>query len=224
MDFLLWLSGFKELWIALGGALVGGLFTMWATHLNQKGEYERAAQARRDDQAQIKAERQMVLANTASLILVEITTAWNVFRDEYAAELRQLPDGDPFICTFPIGDNSFPIFDSAPSCLAQLPIEASQQIVRFYMRAKGLISMVNMNNIDTERAREYANVELQKRNSQKSSIKSANEHADASNTRYFQDAHRMALLLGMGSTADGLKGLTKEIENLVLDIQARLAR
>ncbi|MBI6781612.1 hypothetical protein [Pseudomonas syringae] len=221
MNLLLWLADLKELWIALVGAIVGGLFTMWATHLTQKGELNRAAQERREEKVQIEAEHHMVLANTAKLILVEITTAWNVYRDEYAADLMQLPDGVPYLCVFPVGENSFPIFDSAPTCLAQLPTETAQLIVRFFMRAKGLIAMVNMNNIDTERAREYANAELQKRSSQ-ALLSVQLENAEDINTSYVQDAKRMASLIGMGSTADGMKGLTLEIETLVLDLQARL--
>ena len=224
MDLLTWLANVKELWIALGGAIVGGLFTMWATLVTQKGESKRTDKVRREDQAKLDNERQLVLANTATLILVEITTAWNVYRDEYADELKQLPDGAPYFCIFPIGDNSFPVFDSVPACLAQLPTEISQQIVRFYMRAKGLVSMINMNNIDTERAREYANAQLQKHHGETAAVSmSETEKADEISTRYDQDATRMALLIGMDTTAEGLKGLTSEIEALVLDIQARLA-
>jgi hypothetical protein len=92
------------------------------------------------------------------------------------------------------------------------------------MRAKGLSSMINMNNLDTERAREFANVELQKRRSQTESLAVFEIEPAEISSRYAQDAHRIASLLGMGSTADGLKGLTNEIEGLVLDIQARLTR
>jgi hypothetical protein len=224
MDFLTGIAGLKELWSALGGALIGGLFTMWATHRTQMGESDRATQERRDDRAQVEDERQLTLANTAQLILVEVTTAWKVYQAEYATELMQIPDGAPYLCVFPIGDNSFPIFDSAPGSLAQLPIATSQQIVRFYMRAKGLISMINMNNLDTERAREFANLELQKRSSQTESLAGFDTELAEISSRYAQDAHRMASLLGMGSTADGLKGLTGEIEGLVLDIQSRLTQ
>ncbi len=222
MDFLTGVAGLKELWSALSGALIGGLFTMWATHRTQKGDSDRAIRERRDIRAQVEDERQLTLANTAQLILVEVTTAWNVYRGEYAAELMQIPDGVPYLCVFPIGDNSFPIFDSAPGSLAQLTIATSQQIVRFYMRAKGLISMINMNNLDTERAREFANAELRKRSSQTESLAGFETELAEISSRYAQDSHRMASLLGMGSTADGLKGLTNEIEGLVLDIQARL--
>ncbi|MBD8598999.1 hypothetical protein [Pseudomonas sp. CFBP 8772] len=224
MDFLTGIGGSKELWSALGGALIGGLFTLWATHRTQKAESDRATQERRDNRAQVEDERQLTLANTAQLILVEVTTAWKVYQVEYATGLMQIPDGAPYLCVFPIGDNSFPIFDSAPGSLAQLPIATSQLIVRFYMRAKGLISMINMNNFDTERAREFANVELQKRSSQTDSLAGFETELAEITPRYAQDAHKMASLLGMGSTADGLKGLTNEIEGLVLDIQARLNR
>ncbi|RMO93701.1 hypothetical protein ALQ32_200206 [Pseudomonas syringae pv. tagetis] len=224
MDIWTGVVGSKELLSALIGALIGGLFTMWATHRTQKGESDRATQEWRHNRAQVEDERQQTLANTAQLILVEVTTAWNVYRAEYAAELMQIPDGAPYLCVFPIGDKSFPIFDSAPASLAQLPPATSQQIVRFYMRAKGMISMINMNNIDTERAREFANVELQKRSSQTESIAGFETDPAEISARYDQDAKRMASLLGMGSTADGLKGLTNEIEGLVLDIQARLTQ
>lgn len=213
----------KELWSALVGAVIGGMFTLWATRAAQKSESKRASSEREFRQRQLEDDRVVVLTNTVALIMVEISTAWDLYQAEYALDLMALPDGDPYLCVFPVGSNPFPVFDSAPACLTQLPSETSKQIVRFYMRAKGLISMIEMNNADTERAREYANLELQSRPYQMPTVDMSEEQqVSALLAKYEEDARRMAFLIGMGTTADGLKGLTREIGTLVLDIESRL--
>jgi len=213
----------KELWSALAGAVIGGIFTLWATRAAQKSESIRASNEREFRQRRLEDDRALVLTNTVSLIMVEIATAWDLYQAEYALDLMGLPDGDPYLCVFPVGNNPFPVFDSAPACLTQLPSETSKQIVRFYMRAKGLISMIEMNNADTERAREYANLELQSQPYQIGTVNMSEEQqVNALLAKYEEDARRMAFLIGMGTTAEGLKGLTREIGRLVLDIESRL--
>ena len=107
MDIWTGVVGSKELLSALIGALIGGLFTMWATHRTQKGESDRATQEWRHNRAQVEDERQRTLANTAQLILVEVTTAWNVYRAEYAAELCRFPTVLPTFASSPLAINLF---------------------------------------------------------------------------------------------------------------------
>jgi hypothetical protein len=111
----------------------------------------------------------------------------------------QIPDGASFLPVFPTGDDFFPILDSASGSLAQLPIATSQQIASFYTPTKGLISTINMRNLDTERAREIANVELQKRSSQTEFLAEFETGLAEISSHYAQDAPRLASLVGIGS-------------------------
>ncbi|MNV96558.1 hypothetical protein D3C71_1915800 [compost metagenome] len=87
-------------------------------------------------------------------------------------------------------------------------------IVRLYMRAKGLISMVELNNVDSERARELAEARLREQVSRLTN----NEVLEAGNRlneQYVLDTHHNAKIMGMGMTANGMKGLIQEIQTLL---------
>lgn len=215
----------NELLSAFLGAAVGGLFTMRATARGHRLASAAAEKARDQLVLDAENERQQELINTTQLILVEITTAWAVYREEYAEELMTLPEGAPYVCTFPIGANPFPLFDSAPRCLAQLHPDTAGLIVRIYMRAKGLISMIEMNNADSERAHDHSRAELRKLYNQ---LVQTGEPIPADvNQRlghfYEQETQKMATLTGMGDTADGMKGLTQEIDVLLAELNRRIS-
>jgi hypothetical protein len=214
-----------ELVSAFIGAVIGGLFTMVATERSHRLGTITARTAREAGEAEVVREQQLTLFNTSQLILVEILTAWSVFREEYGAELMALPPDTPYVCSFPLGDNPFPLFDSAPECLAQLPPAASGQIVRFYMRAKGMVSMIKMNNADTAAVHAHARDAFSARRIQLSTTGISKVDMDMQLQKHFdEEATRMATFLGMGDMANAMKNLTNEVEIIVTDLKAHLAQ
>lgn len=178
------------------GAIIGGLFTMWAT------THAHALMAKTQ-----RRNEQTMLYDTTKLIQVEISTAIKIFQEEYGKELQELADGEPYICVFPIGSNTFPIYDSSPACLSNLPPDLSELLVRIYMRAKGLIAMIEINNAESERVQKLAQDLLNERLPKISDI-------DRLNELYRQDISKQANIIDMGSTADGMKLLIAEILEL----------
>ncbi|CAG8864025.1 hypothetical protein [Pseudomonas fluorescens] len=209
MDFdfraaLAWVGALplSEFISALIGALVGGLLTMKATRIAHKLESERLIK-----------EQKTVLNNTLCLLKEELSTAWEIYQLEYADDLLKLDDRTPYLESFPIGTNTFPIYDSAPSCLANAPPEITREIIRLYMRIKGLISMIEINNADVVLACEYGRSETEKLRATLSTKISepTKEFFELLNSSYSTSVKRQAFLLGMGSNTEELKNLTKEI-------------
>lgn len=198
-----------ELISAFVGAIIGGYFTRNAT----AKAHEYATQKSINDEL-------TTTKNTLKLIKAEINTAWDIYKFEYGDELLKLPQGAAFIFTLPIGDNPFPIYDSAPSCLANTDPFTSAKIVRMYMRAKGLITMIKLNNSDCEticNAGRYATQNLVNKaitESQTIDEEGARRINDYYNFYIEQEAKK----LNMGNTADGMKTLTTELELLLSEI------
>lgn len=150
-------------------------------------------------------EEQKVTRNTLELLMVEISTALTIFEEEYASDLDQIPEGAPYICDFPIGENTFPIYDAAPSCMANFKPEVAAAIVRIYMRMKGMVAMIKMNNQETTQAHEAARMEM---------FKLSGISFTHSEGLYEQFVIAAANNLQMGSTADAMKALAVEIRTL----------
>ncbi|WP_405124408.1 hypothetical protein [Pseudomonas alloputida] len=209
---------------ALLGAFIGGYFTMRATRKTFERSELAAKNAREIADQKAHIDRQVIVYNTSQLILVELATAWDLYSEEYAKELIELEEGSPYVTVWPIGQAPFPLFDSAPECLAELPPEITKQIIRFYMRAKGIISMVEMNNADSERALDHARTEMLRHQSELAKqSRSAEELAGKLQEFYENESIRVAKLIGMGSTADAMKRVTAEVDSLVTDLKLRLS-
>lgn len=160
--------------------------------------------------------------NTLLLLNVELTTAWEIYIEEYGNELLELRASEPYICTYPVGANTFPIYDSAPSHLANIDPELSAKIVRTYMRMKGLISMIELNNTDCETAFTAGNDAVNNRleEAKERGIEEITESATQRLNEYRENYIRLeATKLGMGVVADGMKSLTIELQELVTIIK-----
>ncbi|OWQ34370.1 MULTISPECIES: hypothetical protein [Pseudomonas] len=209
---------------ALIGAFIGGYFTMRATRRTFERSEVAAKNAREIADQKAHIDRQVIVYNTSQLILVELTTAWDLYSEEYARELLDLEEGSPYVTVWPIGQNPFPLFDSAPECLAELPPDITKQAIRFYMRAKGIISMVEMNNADSEKALDHARTEMLRRQAEfAKQSRSAGELTAKLQELYESESIRVAKLIGMGSTADAMKLVTAEVDSLVADLKLRLS-
>lgn len=199
------LVGAKELSIGLIGALIGGAFT-WVAAIRSHN-LEVASKKKNDEQ---------VLINTLSLIRAELTVAWGIYQEEFSNDLVELPYGRPYLNLFPVGANPFPIYDSAPPCLAELPPELAKDVVYFYVRAKGLIEMINVNNNAYLEAGKYARESLIKKQPE-----DRVEPFDAGQF-YAAKQYEMGVLLNMGGMTESLKALTVELEFRLTLLQASI--
>jgi len=192
----------KETIAALLGAGIAGWFGFKAT---ERAHAFALAKAEADDKR--------ITRQTLELLMVEVSTALAVFDHEYAKDLEALPEGESYVCQFPIGENTFPIYDSAPTCLANLPPEISSTLVRLYMRMKGMIAMIKANNEDTAQAHAAARVEL---------LKVGTLSFIDPDKMYEKMVMAAADNLLMGSTADAMKGLAVEIRDLHKQLLAQV--
>lgn len=209
----------SEFFSALIGALVGGGLTMKATKMAHQLESKR-----------LSNEQKTVLNNTLSLLKVELSTAWEIYKYEYADNLLKLADTEPYLNAFPIGENTFPIYDSAPSCLANAPPEITREIIKIYMRIKGLITMVQSNNADYLLACEYGRTETEKLRATitPTLLEPNEEFFKLLSSSYLQHMKVQACLLGMGNNTEGLKNITKEIsstlDSIILKIETHISK
>ena len=187
---------------AITGAGIAGFFSFLATKKAHEFNIEKAD---RDQRA--------ITSNTLALIMIEIKAAWGVYVDEYAVDLKSIESGKPYVVMFPIGVNTFSLYDSSPSCLANLPVEVAEKIVLIYMRMKGMIAMIELNNNDARQAFNAAESRMQAlyNEATMSGKELSNEALEAIYKNYVDYE---AAKLGMGNTADGMKLLGADIECL----------
>ncbi|AZE76132.1 hypothetical protein [Pseudomonas synxantha] len=193
-----------EVFIALVAAYIGARATSKATTKAHNFSIEKS-----------KSDNLENTQNTLKLIKAELTSAWDIYYSEYGSDLLQLLEGEACVDVFPIGDNPFPIYDSAPSSLANIDPAISANIVRIYMRVKGLISMININNADCQTIYDAGRNATQKlANKFIAEGKELNEEL-AKKLEEYHDyyAHQEAKKLRMDRTAYSMKLLTIELQN-----------
>ncbi|MFG0501330.1 hypothetical protein JNO42_08900 [Pseudomonas putida] len=185
--------------VGLLGAGIGGFCTLKGTEHAHRLALEKEAAADHEK-----------MVTTLMLLRTEIATAWQIFWDEIGSEMVAQAADEPFLAIFPIGESPFPLFNSAPQALNLLPCELAQDIVRFYMRAKGLIAMIDMNNRDYEQALQHARSLLD------SHVAQGREMSQQQQQKLFLDGvNYMAAILGMGDSAEGIRELARELDPIV---------
>lgn len=204
-----------EVFIALVAAYIGARATSKATTKAHNFSIEKS-----------KTDNLENTRNTLKLIKVELTSAWDIYYSEYGSDLLQLPEGETCVDIFAIGDNPFPIYDSAHSCLANIDPEISANIVRIYMRVKGLVSMINLNNADCQTIYEAGkNATQELANKFIAEGKELNEEL-AKKLEEYHDyyAHQEAKKLRMDRTSYSMKLLTIELQDLLAIAEADIDR
>ncbi|ETK14682.1 hypothetical protein H097_26223 [Pseudomonas sp. FH4] len=204
-----------EVFIALVAAYIGARATSKATTKAHNFSIEKS-----------KTDNLENTRNTLKLIKVELTSAWDIYYSEYGSDLLQLPEGEACVDIFAIGDNPFPIYDSAHSCLANIDPEISANIVRIYMRVKGLVSMINLNNADCQTIYEAGrNATQELANKFIAEGKELNEEL-AKKLEEYHDyyAHQEAKKLRMNRTSYSMKLLTIELQDLLAIAEADIDR
>lgn len=194
----------------LVGALIGGFFTLKAAIFTHH-------QVMRKEEA---AEKEKMLT-TLMLIRTEVATAWKLVKDEYANQLLDLRPDTPYLTFFPLGASPFPIFDSGPQALNLLPQALANDVVKFYLRAKGLIAMIELNNRSYHQALEHGRSLLTRYTEQ------AREQGrvlpdDMRDEIFNGGTEYMASHIGMSDTANGMRALCLELEIVVNRITVKV--
>lgn len=185
------------------GAAIGGYCTLLGTEKSHALATKKEADAEHER-----------MVSTLMLLRTEIEAAWNIYRKEYADDLLRLPEGQPYLTGFPIGESPFSIFNSAPQALNLLPRELAKDIVHFYMRAKGLIAMIEMNNHDYEQALQHGRKQLAAILDQ-ARLQNRPLQEEAQQRAFMDGVEFMAALQGMDGTPDVMRDLTRELEPVV---------
>ena len=196
------LSGFA-------GAGLGAWATWWTAGRSHNLSIE---QAKRDSREQ--------LCRMLQLVKGEIETAWQLFEEEYAAELLELQPEEPYLDIFPIGKNPFPVFDTCVGKLAELPEDLAAKIVRAYMRMKGMVTTIEMNNGHVLMAKQYARAELISAQKLIPNHRASPEAVliERLNITYNQAKANMGVMLEMGGFTEGMRALTLELRQSIPDL------
>ncbi|PKF23679.1 hypothetical protein [Pseudomonas hunanensis] len=185
--------------VGLIGAGIGGYFTLKGTKQAHRLALEKEAAADHEK-----------MITTLMLLRTEIATAWQIFRSEIGDEvLAQAPD-EPLLRVFPIGESPFSLYNSAPQALNLLPSDLAQDLVHFYMRAKGLVAMIEMNNRDYEQALQHGRNLLGSR-----LVQDRNMSEQLQQELFQSGVEYMASMLGMGDSAEAIRGLARELAPVV---------
>lgn len=191
---------------ALTGAILGGLFTLKATLTADKLNTNKALL---NDLIETK--------NSLRLIKVEIKASWEIYCSEYEQDLLATPDLQPYLDRWAIGKNTFTIYESIPQCLTKISADVAEDVVQFYMRAKGLIAMIRENNKHSEIARNFAtqkqNLAIEKLNENQILLTEENAHQHKKDFKIYENLH--ALQIGMGMHANAMKLLSVELTNKI---------
>ena len=181
------------------GAGIGGFCTLKGTQQAHKLALKKEAEADHEK-----------MVTTLMLLRTEIVAAWQIFHDEVGSEVLAQTADEPYLGIFPIGESPFPLFNSAPQALTLLPCDLAQDIVHFYMRAKGLVAMIEMNNRDYEQALQHARHLLE------SHLAQERDMSEQLQQQLFQGGvEYMASMLAMADNAEGMRELAREISPLV---------
>ncbi|MBV4533281.1 hypothetical protein HU719_017955 [Pseudomonas sp. SWRI107] len=200
--------------IGLGAAFIGGFF---ARHASIKA-YELS-------EKRAKREALVSVRNSLLLISTEMGAAWGLYNMEYAASLLALPQGEPHMYRLDIGADTFTVYDTMASSLAEIDPTTAGSIVRTYMRMKGLVAMIETNNRYLDLVWGAGRKRLQEMTQLAVSVDATgNDHS------FYHDQWVIleAKVLGMGSYADALKTLTAELSQtypvLMRDIESAITK
>jgi hypothetical protein len=171
-----------------------------------------------------REELEATVINTLTLIKVELHEAWKIYYSEYGRALCEAPNNQPFLRTYPLGENLFPIYDSAPACLADAPANITSEIVRTYMRMKGLITTLKRNNEKTITVVDRARIEHDKaaNHMRKNGKVFSTELYTKLEQIYESSCNREAQILGMANDATNMRNLTFGISQSINSIIDKL--
>lgn len=121
---------------ALVGGFIAGYFSLRAVQKSIDREKEKMHE---DDR---KMEFGLLQA-----IHDEIDIVWESYATSTAPQLESLGDGKPFLFTYPIGQDYFPVYKGNTAVISRIKDnDLRRQIVSVYTQASGLIDSFRMNN------------------------------------------------------------------------------
>ncbi|MBW9466549.1 hypothetical protein [Enterobacter roggenkampii] len=135
IEFLTKVAGSTEFWSGLGGAVVGGLFTLWGTVIEGKRE--------RDNREQDNLSKKL---NILKGIRTEIELITSLYNERMGAHISNYKPGQLLDVYFLITQNNFVFYENNAEFISELGEDVLKEIVRFYITAKSLIDTYNTNN------------------------------------------------------------------------------
>lgn len=135
VEFLTKVAGSTEFWSGLGGAVVGGFFTLWGTVIEGKRE--------RDNREQDNLSKKL---NILKGIRTEIELITSLYNERMGEHISNYKPGQVLDVYFLITQNNFVFYENNAEFISELDEDVLKEIVRFYITAKSLIDTYNTNN------------------------------------------------------------------------------
>lgn len=118
------------------GAIVGGLFTLYATQVSIREAH--ATEARQE---------QKNLQNLLDSLGVELYALWSMHEKRIGHFLQNMGPGEPFLYYYPLSQNYFVIYDGNAAQIGQIADKnLREEIVFTYNKCKKVVDGLNYNN------------------------------------------------------------------------------
>lgn len=122
------------------GAVIGGLFAIWASA-------KATATAHKNASALESKQRKALIRGLLIGLQTEIGSLRRIYENEFLADLENLQDGLAFEVYYPISQGYFTVFESSAHLIGQIEDDELQKIIlEIYLKAKAVIDTHLLNN------------------------------------------------------------------------------
>lgn len=135
IDFLSKVVSSTEFWSGLGGAVVGGGFTLLGTIIEGRRQ-------ERQNAINAKEERLNVLIG----IKAELECLFNIYNARMAEHMSSYNGDGPFFFQFPVTQNYFTFYESNSLALSKVNETTLNEIVALYATSRSLVDSFRGNN------------------------------------------------------------------------------
>lgn len=136
IEFLSKVASSTEFWSGLGGAVVGGCFTLWGTIIEG-----------RRDKINKEQDNLSKKINILKGIKAEIELITNLYNERMNHHIIDHKQGEILDVYFLITQNNFVFYERNAEFLSELDEKVLNDVVNFYITAKSLIDTYNTNNL-----------------------------------------------------------------------------
>ncbi|EPG3109397.1 hypothetical protein NER38_002285 [Klebsiella aerogenes] len=140
IDFLSKVVSSTEFWSGLGGAVVGGGFTLWGTIIEGRRQ-------ERQNATNAKEERLNVLIG----IKAELECLFTIYNARMAEHMSSYDGNSPFLFQFPVTQNYFTFYESNSLALSKVSESTLNEIVALYASSRSLVDSFRGNNVMIEK-------------------------------------------------------------------------
>ena len=139
IEFLTKVAGSTEFWSGLGGAVVGGLFTLWGTIIEGNRERKNREQ---DDLAK--------KLNILKGIKTEIELVTTLYNERMGHYIEAYKDDEALDVYFLVTQNNFVFYEKNAEFISELEEDVLKEIVKYYITVKSLIDTFKVNNTNID--------------------------------------------------------------------------